>query len=185
LPCTQPIDSGKRCHGKRKTGGASTAPDDDLKCPVCAAVDFKALGTKGFAGRQLAIILFGFPAGVIFSGVEKKTVRDKAVIYKCPACGNKWEALPVKAAESGCLETSCEIHVTRESGIIGRVMAWFVYLNGKKIGPVKNGGRIIFTTERKHNLVFVTDHSGRAFDTRCFDASAGEKIELSFRRKFR
>jgi hypothetical protein len=158
--------------------------NDDLACPVCTAVDIKALGTKGFTGRQLVIILFGFPAGLIFSDVEKKTVRDKAIIYQCSICGNKWEAFPVKAAESGCLERPCEIHVSREGGITGGLMPQFVYLNGKKIGPVKNGGRIIFTTGRKYNLVFITDHLGRAFDTRRFDASPGEQIKLRFKGKF-
>jgi DNA-directed RNA polymerase subunit RPC12/RpoP len=158
--------------------------DNDLKCPACTAVAFKALGTKGFAGRQLVTMLFGFPAAVAFSKSERKNTGDREIIYKCSKCGNKWTVLPGKTAESDRLEALCEIHFTRKSSMLGGAMAQFVYLNGKKIGPVKNGGRITFTTERKHNLVFVTDHLGRAFDTRHFDARAGEQIELKFKRKF-
>jgi hypothetical protein len=157
--------------------------DNDLACPVCAAADIKALGTKGFAGRQLVTILFGFFAGVALGRVEQKNTKDKAIIYKCSKCGNKWTAFPVVAAESGCLKTPCEIHVIREGSIIGGIMNQFVYLNGKKIGPIKNRERITFATERKRNLVFVTDHLGRSLDTRFFDVSAGEQIELRFKRK--
>jgi hypothetical protein len=159
-------------------------PDADLTCPACTAADIKALGTRGFAGRHLLAVLFGFFAGAAFGRAEQKNTGDRAIIYKCTKCGKKWEALPGKIAASGCLETPCEIHVIRESSVIGCAMVQFVYLNGRKIGPVKNGEHISFTTEQKHNLVFVTDHLGRSFDTRRFEAPAGKQTELRFKRKF-
>jgi hypothetical protein len=164
--------------------GDPLSPGGDLLCPSCAAVDIKALGTEGFAGRKLAAVLLGFLADIAFAKAEQKNTKDRAIIYECSLCGKRWKAFPAQAAESGCRETSREIHVTRTGGIAGGAIARFVYLNGKKIGPVKNGGRITFTTERKHNLVFVTDHLGHAFDTRHFDVPAGKQIELRFKRKF-
>jgi hypothetical protein len=158
--------------------------DDDSKCPVCAAVDFEVLGVKGFAGRQLATMLFGFPASFAFSKAEEKNTKTKAIIHKCNKCGNKWTPVPATTDEKNTAETPCAIHFTRENSLINRVLFQFVYLNGKKIGAVKNGERITFATERKHNVIFVTDHSGRALDTRRFDVFAGERIEFKFRQKF-
>jgi hypothetical protein len=161
---------------------------DDLKCPACTAVDFKTLGIKGFVGRQLATIVFGFLADIFFSIAEQAVIprntKDKAIIYKCLKCGNKWAAFPVETIDSDYLNSPCEIHFTRESSIVGWARSQFVYLNGKKIGPVKNRKRISFTTKRKHNLIFVTDHLGRAFDTRRFDGESGGSKSFNFNRKF-
>jgi hypothetical protein len=54
-------------------------PGDNLKCPACAAVDFKALGTEGFTGRKLAAVIFGFPARIAFVKVEQKNTKDRAI----------------------------------------------------------------------------------------------------------
>jgi len=61
----------------------------------------------------------------------------------------------------------------------------FVYLNGLKIGSVKNKGTIEFQTFLKNNTVFVTDHAGMAFKSACkFNAQPGGRVELRFKRKF-
>ncbi|MDR0583758.1 MAG: DUF805 domain-containing protein [Treponema sp.] len=159
-------------------------PDDDLKCPACASVDYKPLGTKGFFGRAVVNLFFGFIAGAIYSKSQQNNTGDRLIVYKCSKCGNKWEAFPVKAGEGGRLERPCEIYFTRMGNFVGMAMAQFVYLNGRKIGPVKNGETITFTTERKQNLIFVTDHTGGAFDSRRFDAPPGGHIEFRFSRKF-
>jgi uncharacterized membrane protein YhaH (DUF805 family) len=159
-------------------------PDDDLKCPACASVDYKPLGTKGFLGRVVVNLFFGFIAGAIYSKSEQNNTEDRIIVYKCSKCGNKWESFPAKAGESGHLERPCEIRFTRMGNLVGMAMAQFVYLNGRKIGPVKNGESITFTTERKQNMIFVTDHTGGAFDSRRFDASPGGHIEFRFSRKF-
>lgn len=159
-------------------------PDDDLKCPACASVEYKALGTKGFAGRFVVNLFFGFLAGAIYSKSEQNNVEEREIIYKCSKCGHKWESFPVKAGAGSLLETPCEIHFTRQGNFVGMAMAQFVYLNGRKIGAVKNGESITFTTERKQNMIFVTDHTGGAFDSRRFDAFPGGSIKFRFSRKF-
>jgi uncharacterized membrane protein YhaH (DUF805 family) len=159
-------------------------PDDDLKCPACASVEYKPLGTKGFAGRFVVNLFFGLLAGAIYSKSEQNNVEEREIIYKCSKCGHKWESFPVKAGAGSLLETPCEIHFTRQGNFVGMAMAQFVYLNGRKIGAVKNGESITFTTERKQNMIFVTDHTGGAFDSRRFDAFPGGSIKFRFSRKF-
>jgi hypothetical protein len=159
-------------------------PGDDLKCPGCATADFKALGTEGFTVRKLAAALFGFPAGIAFIKAEQKNTRDRAIVYKCSKCGKKWKAFPARADGGACSESSCTIHFIRERGIAGGLTDQFVYLNGSKIGPVKNGEHISFTTAKKRGFVFVTDYTGRAFDTCYFNVPAGGQIELKFKRRF-
>jgi energy-converting hydrogenase Eha subunit E len=153
-------------------------PDDDLECPAYASVDYKPLGTKGFTGRFVVNLFFGFIAGAIYSKSEQNNTGDRPIVYKCSKCGNKWEAFPVKPGENGRLEIPCEIHFTRMGNFVGMAMAQFVYLNGRKIGPVKNGESITFTTERKQNLIFVTDHTGGAFDSCRFDVSPGGHVGI-------
>jgi len=66
--------------------------------------------------------------------------------------------------------------------------AWnpqMVYLNGIKVGYVKNGKTIAFPTHVKQNTILVTDQFGVAFpDKYTFEAEAGQSVTVRFKRKF-
>ena len=60
-----------------------------------------------------------------------------------------------------------------------------VYLNGVKIGNVKNGQDLAFQTFTKNNTVFVTDQAGIAFPgSYSFVAEPGGSEDIQFKRKF-
>lgn len=73
----------------------------------------------------------------------------------------------------------------RLSSLVGMAVLQQVFLNGVKVGTVKNNKELSFQTYTKHNVIFVTDHSGVAFpDAYTFTAERGGMKALKFNRKF-
>jgi hypothetical protein len=94
--------------------------------------------------------------------------------------------MPLEAGPDEYLSAPCTINFERVSSFVGMAVAQFVYLNGIKLGSVKNGQAISFQTAVRYNTVYVTDHAGVAFKdgvTR-FEAQANGAINLRFNRRF-
>ena len=89
------------------------------------------------------------------------------------------------AADDELLSEPCVVEITRLSSFVGMAVSQQVYLNGVKVGNLKNGATLTFNTYTKENTVFVTDQYGVAFkgDYK-FTAVPGGKEEIKFNRKF-
>ena len=155
------------------------------KCPQCGSSEWKVTGLPGAAGRAVLVGLFGLIGNAIASSSLKNRKDDDPFICKCDSCGNKWEAIPVNAPEEERLESPCKINVTRPGGFVGAAVGQFAYLNGIRMGILKNGNTMTFETNVKHNLLYFTDLSGTVFkDYKHFDAEAGGNRNFNFNRKF-
>ena len=157
----------------------------NLKCPECGADEFRILGTKGSLGAALSVGMLGAVGNMAMSSASKKDFELKPVKYQCMKCKKKFEALPLVAADDELLSEPCVVEITRLSSFVGMAVSQQVYLNGVKVGNLKNGATLTFNTFTKENTVFVTDQYGVAFkgDYK-FTAVPGGKEEIKFNRKF-
>lgn len=159
----------------------------ELVCPKCQKNDLKILGTKGAKGKAVGVgMAFGAIGNLVADSMSKDDYSLQPVKYQCNACKNKFESLPLVAKPEELLEEPCTIHFTRLSSFVGMAVAQNVYLNGVKVGPVKNGKSIDFQTFVRNNTVFVTDQYGVAFKG-CykFEAQSGGTEEIKFKKKFK
>jgi hypothetical protein len=83
--------------------------------------------------------------------------------------------------EQGQLTTPCKVIFYRDSSFLGALAPQIVNLNGKKISKVNNGKSIEFTTNKKSNIIIVTDHKGGASTPYQFDTVDGSTIEVHFK----
>ena len=158
---------------------------DGLKCPQCGKNEFKILGTKGSLAKAGVSVAFGAIANMALDSQSKNDFELKPVRYQCLSCKNKFEADPLVAPEEDLLEQPCKIIFHRLKSPVGMVVTQQVYLNGVKIGNVKNGEDLTFQTFTKHNTVFVTDQAGIAFPgSYSFEAEPGGSVDIEFKRKF-
>ena len=158
---------------------------DGLKCPQCGKNEFKILGTKGSLAKAGVSVAFGAIANMALDSQSKNDFELKPVRYQCLSCKNKFEADPLVAPEEDLLEQPCKIVFHRLKSPVGMVVTQQVYLNGVKIGNVKNGEDLTFQTFTKHNTVFVTDQAGIAFPgSYSFEAEPGGSVDIEFKRKF-
>jgi hypothetical protein len=155
------------------------------KCPKCGSAEWSPLGLPGYAGRALMMVLLGLLGNGIASSALRRREDNDPFILKCEGCGEKWEAAPSEAAEEEWLEFPCEITISRPTGFVGAAVGQYLFLNGIRIGVLKNGGSLSFQTNVKHNILYGTDLSGAVFkDYRRFEAEPGGHIAFSFNRKF-
>jgi hypothetical protein len=155
------------------------------KCPQCDSADWMPLGTPGYITRSLWAVFFGFIGALAANSSGKNRAETPAFICKCRSCRNKWEARPKEVPLEARLETPCRISMTRPGSFVGAAVAQFIYLNGKRVGILKNGGTIEFETAEPYNILFATDGSGTAFqNTRYFEAPSGGELNFNFNRKF-
>ena len=157
----------------------------DMTCPQCGKNEFKILGTKGSLAKAGVTVAFGAIANMALDSQSKKDFELKPVRYQCLGCKNKFEAEPLVAPEDDLLEEPCRITLHRLKSAVGMAVTQQVYLNGVKMGNVKNGEDITFQTFTKHNTVFVTDQAGIAFPgSHSFIAEPGGTEDIQFKRKF-
>ena len=156
-----------------------------LACPECGAPDWTPLGEKGAAGKAFGAAAFGAIGSLVINSSAKKDYFTQPLQYKCNRCKTKFVSPPLPAAPDEVLPAPCTVLFTRLSSAVGMAVSQFVYLNGIKIAPVKNGSTIEFTTQLKDNMIFVADHTGMTFRMICrFPAVPGGCVEIGFRRKF-
>jgi hypothetical protein len=92
---------------------------------------------------------------------------------------------PLEAAADEYLSAPCTINFERVSSFVGMAVVQIVYLNGVKIGPIKNGKTVSFATAVKYNTLYVTDQGGVAFKGNYrFEAQPGGTVNVRFNRKF-
>ncbi len=157
-----------------------------LKCPNCQSDQLIVTGTKGALGKAAATgLAFGAVGNLVAGKNAAGNVATEPLQYKCGNCGTKFQSMPLSAPPQEILSSPCHVTFIRESSFVGAAVPQIVYLNGVKIGPVKNGKSLAFTTSNRYNVLFVTDQFGVAFksDYR-FEASPGGHITVRFNRKF-
>ena len=158
----------------------------ELKCPECGAAELRILGTKGAGAAAISVgVLAGAIGSMAMDKASKGDFDIKPVKYQCLKCKKKFEALPLVAAESDVLSEPCTVNFTRLGSMVGMAVSQQVFLNGVKVGNVKNGATLTFRTYTKDNTVFVTDQYGLAFPgSYTFTAEAGGTEDIKFKRKF-
>lgn len=157
----------------------------NMQCPHCNGTEFKILGTKGATGKAVGAVMFGAIGSLVQSSDTKNDFELRPIRYKCQSCNKKFESVPFVAAEDDLLDEPCTVVLHRLSSFVGMAVLQQVFLNGVKVGTVKNNKELSFKTYTKHNVIFVTDHSGVAFpDAYTFTAESGGMKELKFNRKF-
>jgi Zn finger protein HypA/HybF involved in hydrogenase expression len=157
-----------------------------IKCPECGSEKYIIKGTGSLGASLGKQFLFGGVGNMVSSSRSKNDFELKPVKFKCKDCKKDYETLPNDAEEDELLEQPCTITFKRLSGIWGAAIRHQVFLNGIKIGTVKNGSEITFQTRTKENTIFVTDMHGVAFnDTYEFTAESGGEEYVKFKRKFK
>lgn len=160
-----------------------------LECPKCGNTEFKINGTKNstMTGIKNAsnVAFLGALGNIVTSASSEKDFDLRETKFQCSKCKNKFDSLPNAANTDEILEKPCTVTFKRLSSLIGGAVTQQVFLNGVKVGSVKNGDEIKFNTYTKNNVVFVTDHNGNAFkgDFK-FTAESGGHQEIKFKRKF-
>ena len=128
---------------------------------------------------------FGAVGNIVSSSRSKDNFEIKPVKYQCLDCKNKYEALPNEASSDDILKKPCTITFERLSSFIGVAVRQQVFLNGIKMGTIKNGSKLTFETNTRTNTIFVTDHHGVAFKGHyTFTAEEGGEKYIKFKKKF-
>ena len=172
-------------------GAPATTPEfvaslKDLKCPACGSGNFSITGVKGALGKAMTGVAFGTIGNLIAGSNAAKDVETHPLQYKCNDCKNKFVSSPLPAASEDILTKPCTVTFERESSFVGAAVPQIVYINGVKIGAVKNGKSITFQTSGKYNIIFVTDQYDVVFQSYYrFEAQPGGSITVRFNRKFK
>lgn len=162
-----------------------TATLKGVKCPHCGAEDFGFLGLKGAIATSAAIGTLGGIAQYVAGKTAATDTETVPLNYLCKKCAKKFQTLPLTAPAEDLLTESCTIALTRTGG--GGIIPTprIVYLNGKKVGPVYKNKTLTFTTNNRHNVIYVTDQNGIPLcnEGYKFEVTAGEQLALKFKRK--
>lgn len=157
-----------------------------IACPKCGSTNFEIKGTGSAAASVGKQLLFGGIGNMVSSSKTKDDFELKPVKCKCKDCKENFESLPNEASEDEILEKPCKITFKRLSSFVGGALRQQVFLNGLKVGTVKNGSEITFETNTKTNVLFVTDVHGVAFKDRYdFIAENGGEEHVKFKKKFK
>jgi len=158
-----------------------------LKCPSCGSDRYQALGEKGAVGKSIGTALaFGAIGNMVASSRAAKNFETSPIEYKCASCNNKFISAPLSAQPDEMLAVPCTVTFQRLSSFVGAAISQMVYLNGVKVGPIKNGKSITFPTYIRYNTIYVADPYGVVFrDMHRFEAQPGGSVTVRFNRKFR
>jgi hypothetical protein len=155
------------------------------KCPQCGSAEWRPIGLPGFFWRGLLMLPFSLLGLLIGASAMKRRKDNDPFILKCEGCGKKWKSAPSNATQEECLEFPCDITVSRPKSFVGAAMSYFMFLNGIRMGVLKNGGCLNFQTNVRHNIFYAADVSGAVFvDYRRFEAEPNGRITFNFNRKF-
>lgn len=156
-----------------------------LKCPYCGSENISVKGAKGAMGKAAAAMAFGAVGALVASSAASGEVEVCNMQYKCQSCGKSFESEPLTAPAEDVLCEPCSVTFIRESSMVGAAVAQVVYINGVRMGTVKNGQSIVFDVSNRYNTLFVTDATGVAFpDVMRFEAAPGTGVTFRFNRKF-
>lgn len=157
-----------------------------LRCPHCGGEQLAVTGVKGALGASAVTSLaFGAVGNLVAGKSAAANTTTEPLQYKCTNCGNKFESLPLGAPPEEILDEPCTVTFTREGSMIGAAVPQILYLNGVKLGAVKNGVSLSFSTSSRYNVLFVTDHHGVAFKSEYrFEAQPGGSVATRFKLGF-
>jgi Zn finger protein HypA/HybF involved in hydrogenase expression len=157
-----------------------------LTCPKCGSSDLEIKGTEGSLAKAVGVFAaFGAVGNLVMSANAAKNLETEPIKYKCNNCSDKFTSMPLPAQPDEFLSTPCTISFERVSNFVGMAVAQIVYLNGIKIGPIKNGKTITFSTVVRYNTLFATDGAGVAGKGAYrFEAQPGGNVHVRFNRKF-
>lgn len=157
-----------------------------LRCPHCGGEQLTVTGVKGALGASAVTSLaFGAVGNLVAGKNAAANTATEPLQYKCTNCGNKFESLPLGAPPEEILDAPCTVTFTRESSMIGAAVPQILYLNGVKLGAVKNGASLSFSTSSRYNVLFVTDQHGVAFKSEYrFEAQPGGCVATRFKLGF-
>ena len=157
----------------------------NMHCPYCNGASYKIISTKGAMGKVAGAVAFGAIGNLVQSAGAKNNFEFQPANCQCMNCNKKFEAFPNAAEPDDILDVPCTVVLRRLSSFVGMGVVQQVYLNGVKVGVVKNNSELRFETYTKHNVIFVTDHSGLAFPGHyTFIAQNGGVETINFKRKF-
>lgn len=158
----------------------------NLSCPFCGSQDLHFLGLKGAVGKSVAIgAAFGALGSIVASSTVSESEPTKPLYFKCKQCRKKFETYPLPAPSDEILATPCKISFQRIKSFAGLAVPYIVYLNGMRVGPIKNGESFQFDTNSRYNTLYVMNHHGLPFKSECrFEASAGATVAVQFKNKF-
>ena len=158
----------------------------NLSCPYCNSADLKFLGIKGAAGKSVAIVAaFGALGSLVSSTTVSENEPTKPLFYKCNHCRKKFESYPISTPDEDVLGAPCKITFHRIKSIGGMGVPYIVYLNGMRVGPIKNGTAFQFNTHTKYNTLYVMNHHGLPFPGEyTFQATSGGEVTVQFKNKF-
>jgi DNA-directed RNA polymerase subunit RPC12/RpoP len=151
-----------------------------IRCEYCQSDQVFPFGTshamQNFVGN-MTIFKGGLLGGVVGQTMDLKgydPLIHEQIGYKCKSCKKKFFIHQKADALKHDFEIPCTITFIREKKVLGALVDQLVYLNGFKIGPVKNGQAIQFFTYKINNVVVVTDVNGLSA---CADYFAFEAFE--------
>ncbi len=98
-------------------------------------------------------------------------------LINCPECGGKVSSTAAACPHCGYVFSEGEkeklisnknyiINIKRVGRVIGKVLAWHIYLDGKKLGEINNNGLFSFTVEKPGKYEIIVYHPFDAPDTK-------------------
>jgi hypothetical protein len=127
---------------------------------------------------------FGLAGRFIVGAFDKSGYdpdKHEEIEYKCLDCKGKFFVEKKPSAFVDDFHEPFTITFFREKKFVGAMMPQVVFLNGFRVGIVKNGQAIRFTTNKIKNVLVVTDYNGMAFpDYLSFEAFEGGSKNIRF-----
>lgn len=158
-----------------------------VRCSACGSNRLRPMGISGalsnMGGRE-----FGLAGRFIVGAFDKSgyiPVEHEEIEYKCLDCKEKFFVEKKSSNFVHDFHEPFTITFFREKKFVGAMMPHVVFLNGFRVGIVKNGQAIRFTTNKIKNVLVVCDYNGMAFpDYLPFEALEGGTKNIRFAFKF-
>lgn len=157
------------------------------RCPQCGSDDLRPRGISGAMGNagSSTFGIAGKFVGQMFDSAGYNPAIHEEVEYRCNACKKNFFIKKKPDHAQKDFDEPCTITFYREKKFVGAVTPHIVFLNGDRIGDVKNGQAIQFKTYKSKNVIVVTSSSGDAFpDFLPFIATEGGSMDVRFALKF-
>ena len=159
-----------------------------IACPKCGSTDYEIEGTKGSKGNSLGVnLLFGAVGNMAASSSSKTNYTVKELSLKCNGCKHTFYSVPNTAPDDDLLDEPCSVTVKRLSKFYGSAIRHQIFLNGLKIGTIKNNEEITFETHTKTNVIFISDPHGVNVGAGKFEFTAenGDKKRIEYKGKIK
>jgi hypothetical protein len=152
---------------------------------------FVALTVALWLGLELVGLLIGFAAGmelgayllgILFAGIGGLTAY---LIAKNCRVGDF--VLPARKAaadilaDAETLDAPATVEIIRDRSMVGALVVFPLTLNGRPLESVRNGKSITVQTNRKHNILSMTDAYGTELPAFMFDMESGGHARIHFK----